>query len=76
VEKCLAAQVGAGHGKLGFLVLRQLQQLRAQLALSRAAGGDVQKIVYIMSDAAASNVKVRPVPFRTTTDALACLRTL
>jgi hypothetical protein len=75
VEKCLAAQVGAGHGKLGFLVLRQLQQLRAQLALSRAAGGDVQKIVYIMSDAAASNVKVRPVPFRTT-DALACLRTL
>jgi hypothetical protein len=83
-------QVGAGHGKLGFLVLRQLQQLRAQLVHTHARArahthtqtythrhtqthtgthararaqalnefNQDMKIVYVMSDAALSNVEV------------------
>ena len=44
-------EVGAGHGKLGFLVLKQLQSLRLSLTNHGATFGQL-KVKYIMSDVA------------------------
>eukprot|EP00753_Platysulcus_tardus_P019826 PLAT7566.1.p1 GENE.PLAT7566.1~~PLAT7566.1.p1 ORF type:complete len:572 (+),score=191.14 PLAT7566.1:28-1716(+) len=49
-EQAVVVEVGAGSGKLGFLVIRALQQLIGKDELAR------MKLLYVLTDAAASNV--------------------
>ena len=49
-------ELGSGHGKLGFLILKHLESMRAELR-SQKIGIELPRFVFVMTDAVRDNIR-------------------